>query len=125
MDTPDKHMNHSGHEMQVAPTIADHAVMGRARPQGSTAHGDASHHGDRAGHDDQANHNVNDMLCRFIVSAILTLLLFPSHIGEFFSYHFMSPLGFRWACSVSSWLPPSCGGAVSRLSAPLEIPATR
>lgn len=93
MDTQDKHMNHSGHETQAVPTTANHAAMGHAHPQGSTAHGDASHHGDRAGHDDHASHNVNDMLRRFIVSAVLTLPLLASHFGMLFGFHLMPPFG--------------------------------
>ncbi len=49
---------------------------------------------EHSSHDDHASHNVNDMLRRFIVSAVLTLpLLLFSHIGSLLGLHLMPPFG--------------------------------
>jgi P-type Cu2+ transporter len=90
MDTHDKHHDHSSHEMTAAPTVANHAAMGHAQHTQEPSDANGGH----AGHDDHANHNVNDMLRRFIISAILTVpLLLYSHIGALLGLHLMPPFG--------------------------------
>jgi P-type Cu2+ transporter len=78
--------NHTHHE------VSHHAHQVKARAS-HQAMGHAHQHDGHSSHDDHANHNVNDMLRRFIVSAILTLPLFSMHIGELFGVHFMPPFG--------------------------------
>jgi P-type Cu2+ transporter len=91
--------NHSHHQTphQTASHVShgtmNHAGMNHAGHSDHTQHKGHSSHDDHSGHDDHANHNVNDMLRRFVVSAILTLPLFSMHIGELFGYHFMPPFG--------------------------------
>jgi P-type Cu2+ transporter len=86
MDSHDKHHDHSAHEMTAAPKVA----MGHAGHTQEPSNAQSDH----AGNDDHASHNVNDMLRRFIVSAILTVpLLLYSHIGTLLGLHLMPPFG--------------------------------
>lgn len=81
-------MNHQ-HEQQSQ--HGHHTSHSLKRP---VNHDDPTEHEGHSSHDDHANHNVNDMLRRFIVSAILTLpLLLFSHIGALLGLHLMPPFG--------------------------------
>ncbi len=84
--------DHSHHE--ALPQRATAPTNHNAVKQEQAEHEEHSSHADHASHDDHTNHNVNDMLRRFIVSAVLTLpLLLYSHIGALLGLHLMPPFG--------------------------------
>jgi P-type Cu2+ transporter len=96
METKDKHLHHQGHDMHTANAAVSHAghQAVQAGHKNHANHSEHSSHANHAGHDDHASHNVNDMLVRFIVSAVLTLpVVLYSHIGALVGLHLMPPFG--------------------------------
>ena len=84
------------------PTAADHT--GHDMHAGNDAHADhdmPTAHAGQSGHDEHAGHGaamVNDMLRRFISSAVLTVpIVLYSPIGEFFGFTAAPPFGLSMA----------------------------
>jgi Cu2+-exporting ATPase len=102
MKTQGEHLHYQGHDMHTANAVVSHTAHHEDHT-GHKSHGNHSEHsspmepknqGNHASEDDHAGHNVNDMLIRFIVSAILTLpIVLYSHIGALFGLHLMPPVG--------------------------------
>lgn len=92
----DNHTHHeASHHHGATPANPDATKhTGHVEHQEPSSHMEPKKHTDHASHDDHASHNVNDMLIRFIVSAILTLpIVLYSHIGALFGLHLMPPFG--------------------------------